>query len=49
MSMGVGTVAIDVVKSDGTTELLHLKDVLHCPNTTIPSYRQTTSAQDHLP
>jgi hypothetical protein len=32
VNQGVGTVAIDVVKSDGTTELLHLKDVLHCPD-----------------
>jgi hypothetical protein len=28
----VGAVAINVVKSDGTTELIHLRDVLYCPD-----------------
>jgi hypothetical protein len=32
VNCGVGTVAIEVVKSDGRTELLHLKDVLYCPD-----------------
>jgi hypothetical protein len=32
LNAGVGTVAIDVVKSDGTTELIHLRDVLYCPD-----------------
>jgi hypothetical protein len=32
LNAGVGTVAINVVKSDGTTELIHLRDVLYCPD-----------------
>jgi hypothetical protein len=32
LNAGVGTVAIDVVKSDRTTERIHLQDVLYYPD-----------------
>jgi hypothetical protein len=31
-TLGVGTVCLEVIKYDGTTEEIYLKDVLHCPD-----------------
>jgi hypothetical protein len=32
VAQGVGVVRLHIVKSDGTTHDIHLKDVLHCPD-----------------